>query len=108
MSTACHYPTDVSDAQWEALQLVLPPPCGCCSWFGGGGNPKGPAPASGAAFCFSSPSGIGRLGVPSIIVCQESPIRRGNLHPHTSTKQLISQAFLVFEGRGSKTAAGDC
>ena len=26
MSTTCHYPTDVSDAQWEVLQLVLPPP----------------------------------------------------------------------------------
>jgi hypothetical protein len=26
MSTACHYPTDGSDAQWEALQLLLPPP----------------------------------------------------------------------------------
>jgi transposase len=26
MSTARHYPTDMSDAQWEVLQLVLPPP----------------------------------------------------------------------------------
>ena len=25
MSTACHSPTDVSEAQWEVLQLVLPP-----------------------------------------------------------------------------------
>ena len=25
MSTVCHYPTDVSDAQWESLQLLLPP-----------------------------------------------------------------------------------
>src|SRR5215471_3502186 len=26
MSPAGHYPTDVSEAQWEALQLLLPPP----------------------------------------------------------------------------------
>lgn len=26
MSTMCHYPTDMSDAQWEVLRLVLPPP----------------------------------------------------------------------------------
>jgi transposase len=24
MSTVGHYPTDVSDAQWEVLQLLLP------------------------------------------------------------------------------------
>ena len=29
MSTHSHYPTDVSEAQWEALQLVLPPPKWC-------------------------------------------------------------------------------
>jgi len=32
MSTAGHYPTDVSEAQWEALQLLLPPP----KWRPGG------------------------------------------------------------------------
>jgi putative transposase len=32
MSTTCHYPTDVSDAQWEVLQLVLPP----STWRPGG------------------------------------------------------------------------
>lgn len=26
MSTSCHYPTDVSDAQWEVLHLLLPKP----------------------------------------------------------------------------------
>ncbi len=36
MSTACHYPTDVSDAQWEVLQLVLPPP----KWHPGGPGRK--------------------------------------------------------------------
>ena len=36
MSTACHYPTDVSEAQWEALQLVLPPP----TWRPGGPGRK--------------------------------------------------------------------
>ena len=36
MSTACHYPTDVSDAQWEVLQLVLPPP----KWRPGGPGRK--------------------------------------------------------------------
>jgi putative transposase len=36
MSTACHYPTDVSDAQWEVLQLVLPPP----TWRPGGPGRK--------------------------------------------------------------------
>jgi len=32
MSTAGHYPTDVREAQWEALQLLLPPP----KWRPGG------------------------------------------------------------------------
>jgi putative transposase len=32
MSTEGHYPTEVSDAQWEVLQLVLPPP----TWRPGG------------------------------------------------------------------------
>jgi putative transposase len=36
MSTACHYPTDVSDAQWEVLQLVLPSP----QWHPGGPGRK--------------------------------------------------------------------
>ena len=36
MSTACHYPTDVSEAQWEVLQLVLPPP----KWRPGGPGRK--------------------------------------------------------------------
>jgi putative transposase len=36
MSTACHYPTDVSEAQWEVLQLVLPPP----TWRPGGPGRK--------------------------------------------------------------------
>jgi putative transposase len=36
MSTADHYPTDVSDAQWEVLQLVLPPP----KWRPGGPGRK--------------------------------------------------------------------
>jgi putative transposase len=36
MSTACHYPTDVSDAQWEVLQLVLPQP----TWRPGGPGRK--------------------------------------------------------------------
>ena len=36
MSTAGHYPTDVSDAQWEVLQLVLPPP----TWRPGGPGRK--------------------------------------------------------------------
>jgi transposase len=26
MSTLCHYPTDVSDAQWALLHLLLPEP----------------------------------------------------------------------------------
>ena len=29
MRTACHYPTDVSDAQWEIRQRVLPKPTRC-------------------------------------------------------------------------------
>ena len=29
MSTAGHYPTDVSDAPWEVLQLLLPAPKWC-------------------------------------------------------------------------------
>jgi putative transposase len=36
MSTEGHYPTDVSDAQWEGLQLVLPPP----KWRPGGPGRK--------------------------------------------------------------------
>jgi len=36
MSTAYHYPTDVSDTQWEVLQLVLPPP----KWRPGGPGRK--------------------------------------------------------------------
>lgn len=36
MSTVCHYPTDMSDAQWEVLQLVLPPP----TWRPGGPGRK--------------------------------------------------------------------
>ena len=36
MSTACHSPTDVSDAQWEVLQLVLPQP----KWRPGGPGRK--------------------------------------------------------------------
>jgi len=32
MSAACHYPTDLTDEQWELLQLVLPPP----TWRPGG------------------------------------------------------------------------
>lgn len=36
MSTARHYPTDMSDAPWEALQLVLPPP----TWHPGGPGRK--------------------------------------------------------------------
>ena len=36
MSTEGHYPTDVSDAQWEALQLLLPP----SKWRPGGPGRK--------------------------------------------------------------------
>ena len=36
MSTTGHYPTDVSDAQWEVLQLVLPTP----KWHPGGPGRK--------------------------------------------------------------------
>lgn len=36
MSTAGHYPTDVSDAQWEVLQRLLPPP----KWRPGGPGRK--------------------------------------------------------------------
>ena len=36
MSTACHYPTDVRYAQWEALQLLLPSP----TWRLGGPGRK--------------------------------------------------------------------
>ena len=36
MSTAYHYPTEVSDAPWEVLQLVLPPP----KWRSGGPGRK--------------------------------------------------------------------
>jgi len=36
MSTVGHYPTDVHDAQWEVLQLVLPPP----TWRPGGPGRK--------------------------------------------------------------------
>jgi putative transposase len=36
MSTACHYPTDVSDEQWEILQLLLPKP----KWHPGGPGRK--------------------------------------------------------------------
>lgn len=36
MSTACHYPTDVSEAPWEVLQLILPPP----KWRPGGPGRK--------------------------------------------------------------------
>src|SRR4029453_14130415 len=36
MSTLCHYPTDVSDAQWEVCQLLLPKP----KWRPGGPGRK--------------------------------------------------------------------
>jgi putative transposase len=36
MSTVGHYPTDVSAAQWEALQLLLPTP----KWRPGGSGRK--------------------------------------------------------------------
>ena len=36
MSTAGHYPTDVSNAQWEVLQLLLPAP----KWRPGGPGRK--------------------------------------------------------------------
>ena len=36
MSTACHYPTDVSDEQWDILQLLLPKP----KWHPGGPGRK--------------------------------------------------------------------
>jgi transposase len=36
MSTLCHYPTDVSDAQWDLLHLLLPPP----QWSPGGPGRK--------------------------------------------------------------------
>jgi transposase len=36
MSTLCHYPTDVSDAPWELLQLLLPKP----AWAPGGPGRK--------------------------------------------------------------------
>jgi putative transposase len=36
MSTVCHYPTDVSDEQWEILQLLLPKP----QWRPGGPGRK--------------------------------------------------------------------
>ena len=36
MSTACHSPTDVSDEQWEILQLLLPKP----AWHPGGPGRK--------------------------------------------------------------------
>lgn len=36
MSTVGHYPTDVSDAQWEVLQRVLSPP----TWRPGGPGRK--------------------------------------------------------------------
>src|SRR5438128_5225781 len=36
MSTACHDPTDVSDEQWDILQLLLPPP----KWRPGGPGRK--------------------------------------------------------------------
>jgi putative transposase len=36
MSTLCHYPTDVSDAQWEILHLLLPKP----RWRPGGSGRK--------------------------------------------------------------------
>ena len=36
MSTLCHYPTDVSDAQWDILQLLLPTP----KWRPGGPGRK--------------------------------------------------------------------
>src|SRR5262249_46768177 len=36
MSTVCHYPTDVSDEQWEIFQLLLPKP----KWRPGGPGRK--------------------------------------------------------------------
>jgi transposase len=36
MSTTCHYPTDVSDEQWEILQPLLPKP----TWHPGGPGRK--------------------------------------------------------------------
>lgn len=36
VSTACNYPTDVSDAQWESLHLLLPAP----TWHPGGPGRK--------------------------------------------------------------------
>ena len=36
MSTECHYPTDVSDAQWEVLEPLLPKP----KWHPGGPGRK--------------------------------------------------------------------
>jgi putative transposase len=36
MSTACHYPTDVSDEQWDIRQLLLPKP----KWHPGGPGRK--------------------------------------------------------------------
>jgi hypothetical protein len=42
MSPVGHYPTDVSEAQWEALPLLLPPP----KWRPGGPGGRVP-PACG-------------------------------------------------------------
>ena len=36
MSPACHYPTDVSDEQWDILRLLLPKP----TWHPGGPGRK--------------------------------------------------------------------
>jgi len=36
MSTACHYPTDVNNAPWDGLQLLLPKP----TWHPGGPGRK--------------------------------------------------------------------
>jgi hypothetical protein len=91
----------------EGLSFVLffTSLCSGCSGSGGG-IPSGPAPGPGA-FCFRSSSGMGRLGVLSTIICQESPIIQGNLYPHNTNNALINQVFLFFTER-RETATGEC
>jgi hypothetical protein len=59
MSTVSHYPTDVSDALWEVLQLLLPHPSGAS--VDQGGSPWTSA-ASSMVFSTSTRSGVSPLG----------------------------------------------
>jgi transposase len=58
MSTACHYPTEISDEQWDILQLLLPKP----KWRPGGPGRK-PLDLRRVLMAFSTSTRPGASGV---------------------------------------------